>query len=139
MAAVEHTVLTGETLYSLSRQHNVSVEAIKTANEGTVMKGLKVGQVVKIPVSNTNANEIEPTSTASGPQSTSAQTANESNAAVPEQSSGRIAITHTVEPKETLYSLSKRYGVTIDDIKSQNPDVEIRDLQIGQRLTITKN
>ena len=27
-------------------------------------------------------------------------------------------ITHTVEPKETLFSISKKYGVTIDEIKS---------------------
>ena len=45
------------------------------------------------------------------------------------------AVYHDVLPKETLYSLSKQYGVTVDQIKQWNnlPDANIK---IGQRLVL---
>lgn len=45
------------------------------------------------------------------------------------------AIYHDVLPKETLYSLSKQYGVTVDQLKQWNnlPDASIK---IGQRLIV---
>jgi hypothetical protein len=46
-------------------------------------------------------------------------------------------ITHTVLPKETLYAVSKKYGVTIDDIRQWN-NLAGQDLKIGQQLRINK-
>ncbi|MEO9964580.1 MAG: LysM peptidoglycan-binding domain-containing protein [Reichenbachiella sp.] len=37
-----------------------------------------------------------------------------------EKNKGKRYIIHRVEPKETLYSISRRYGVTVDDIKAAN-------------------
>lgn len=45
------------------------------------------------------------------------------------------AITHTVKPQETLFSLTKQYGVSIAEIKSWN-DLEGNNLSIGQELKI---
>lgn len=44
-------------------------------------------------------------------------------------------ITHTVEPQETLFSVSKRYNVSIAEIKSWN-NLESNNLTVGQKLTI---
>jgi len=49
----------------------------------------------------------------------------------PEQS----GITHTVEPKETLFSISKKYDVTIAEIKSWN-NLQSQSLAIGTTLKI---
>jgi LysM repeat protein len=54
---------------------------------------------------------------------------------VKEQSGDQI-VRHTVEPKETLYSLSKKYGITVDEIKQQNSSLLINGLQIGQVLEL---
>jgi membrane-bound lytic murein transglycosylase D len=35
-------------------------------------------------------------------------------------SSPAKTITYTVQPKESLYGISKKYGVTVDDIKKWN-------------------
>ncbi|MBE9488080.1 MAG: LysM peptidoglycan-binding domain-containing protein [Bacteroidetes bacterium] len=43
---------------------------------------------------------------------------------------------HIVLPKETLYSISKQYGVSIDDIKIINPEVAQFGLKIGMEITI---
>ena len=45
-------------------------------------------------------------------------------------------ISHTVQAKETLYSLARLYNVTVDQIKSQNPLLNSKGLQIGQTITI---
>ena len=49
----------------------------------------------------------------------------------------RERLSHEVQPKEGLYSISKRYGVSVDQLKNWNnlPD---NNLKIGQRLNILK-
>jgi len=42
---------------------------------------------------------------------------------------------HTVQPKEGLYSISKQYGVTVDQIKAWN-NLSSNDLHIGQQLIV---
>ncbi|WP_455160755.1 LysM peptidoglycan-binding domain-containing protein, partial [Treponema lecithinolyticum] len=41
-------------------------------------------------------------------------------------------IYHTVEKGDTLYSLAKKYGVTMDDIRSANGMGSANDLYVGQ-------
>lgn len=141
-AETEHTVEAGETLYSLSRKYGISVDEIKMSNGDALKKGLKVGQVVKIP----NTKSIDSTDSSIGSTVTpTKEVAPEKPvpSEVSETSTSDAApagtFSHKVAPKETLYSLSKRYGVTVDDIKAQNPDVARHGLQIGQTVTITKN
>jgi LysM repeat protein len=45
-------------------------------------------------------------------------------------------ITHQVEPKETLFGIEKKYGVSDEALKKANPDLEKLGLQIGQTLII---
>lgn len=45
---------------------------------------------------------------------------------------------HIVQSKETLYSISKKYGVNIDQLKSWN-QLPGHDLKVGQELLIHKN
>lgn len=139
----EHTVEAGETLYSLSRKYGVSVDEIKLSNEGALKKGLQLGQVVKIPSTKAlGSNESSIGSTVTPTREVAKEEANPEPKAIQETetiSGQQGTISHKVAPKETLYSLSKRYNVTVDAIKSQNPDVEKHGLQIGQTLTISKN
>ena len=45
--------------------------------------------------------------------------------------------THEVLPKEGLYSISKKYGVTVSDLKEWN-NLQDDNLQIGQQLIVSK-
>lgn len=49
--------------------------------------------------------------------------------------SSDTAISHTVQPQETLFSISKQYNVSIAEIKNWN-DISVNNLQVGQELTI---
>jgi LysM repeat protein len=46
--------------------------------------------------------------------------------------------THTVRKKETLFSISQKYGVSINEIINANPGLTTDNLQKGQTLTIKK-
>jgi LysM repeat protein len=70
-------------------------------------KGLEIGQIIKVPY--TPKQSIKPGD----------------------------GIVHTVEAKETMYSISRKYGVTADDIKQWN-DLSDYTLSIGQSLVIKK-
>lgn len=59
---VEHTVQSGQTLYSIARQYNVSVDDIKKVNTG-MSSDLKVGQIVKVPVISESTTTVKPTTT----------------------------------------------------------------------------
>jgi LysM repeat protein len=57
---------------------------------------------------------------------------------MPEELSGDDAyIVHTVQPKETVYAISKKYAVTADDILKWN-NLETPSLKTGQQLRINK-
>lgn len=43
---------------------------------------------------------------------------------------------HEVQPKETLYGIEKKYGISDEALKAANPFLESEGLQIGQVLTI---
>ncbi|AEP30362.1 LysM peptidoglycan-binding domain-containing protein [Brumicola nitratireducens] len=44
---------------------------------------------------------------------------------------------HIIKKSETLYQLSKRYGVTTSELMSWNPDIVIDDISIGTEIRIT--
>ena len=44
--------------------------------------------------------------------------------------------THTVKKGDTLYSLAKYYGTTVDQLKKWNPTVKEKDMSIGSKLIV---
>lgn len=62
---------------------------------------------------------------------------------VPQKGSSKKTVsqvkTHKVEPKETLYGIENKYGVSDEALKKANPDLEKLGLQIGQTLIIPSN
>lgn len=45
---------------------------------------------------------------------------------------------HVVEPGDTLYELSKDYGVSVQEIEQANPGIDAYNLQIGQQVKIPR-
>jgi LysM repeat protein len=119
-----HEVGDNETLYSLSRIYNVPIYKIIESNPPTEF-GLETGQIVKIPIVK---KKIE-------------QPKKEPVIEIPVKSNV-VSTTkvinekyHTVMEKETLYSISRLYGVSVSDIKTWNK-LDSNALTIGQRLII---
>lgn len=133
-----HLVMPKETLYSLSKQYNVTVDAIKAANGDLLANGLKIGQNIKIPSSDgsavvAKAVEVQKPIEVSKPVVKEAPKVTPK----PETSTEGIAY-HVIAPKETKYGISKKYGMTIAELERLNPQV-INDFPIGLKLLVAGN
>lgn len=113
VAYSKHTVGPKETLFSIARQYNVSVKDLDELNAENIKEGLKIGQQILLP------NKKK---TLSG----QARIINNET------------IFHTVLPKETKYSISKKYGISIEQLELQNPEI-ISGLVEGNKLAINKS
>lgn len=107
---ITHKVTQGQTLFSISKLYDTTVELIVRNNPGSAKK-LSVGQILKIPV-----NRITET---------------DENRTVRD---GKLY--HTIRSKETLFSLGKKYGVTPDEICAANPGLSINNFPIGKEIII---
>ncbi|MES2837301.1 MAG: LysM peptidoglycan-binding domain-containing protein [Bacteroidota bacterium] len=109
----KHKVEKGQTLYSISKLYAVDQKIIETENP-ELKDGFKIGQILKVPFETTVATDKKET----------AVVADKSN-----------YVKHIVEKEQTLYSISKKYNVSIEDIKKINPEAE-NGIRLGQELTI---
>ena len=110
-----YIVKEGDTLYSISKKSDVSVDSIKKLNN-LVNNNLYVGQ--KLLINNTFSNNISLGSSCFG-----------------EGYSEIKYLTYTVKKGDNLYDLSLKYGVSIESIKKLN-DLTNNNLSIGQVLKI---
>ncbi|WP_235891784.1 peptidoglycan endopeptidase [Flavobacterium gawalongense] len=132
----EHEVLAKETLYGIARQYGITVKELNEANPTLESSGLKIGQKITIPQ---NASSTEITVL---PQSKKALAKTESDA-VSQVSETVIPTSETfsreVLPKETKYSITKQYGITIKEFDKANPTIGVKSLRVGQKINIPGN
>jgi LysM repeat protein/ABC-type branched-subunit amino acid transport system substrate-binding protein len=106
-----HTVAPKQTLYSISKLYECDINEISASNPG-VDDGLKEGQVVRIPVAKCKVK----------------------NKSVVEQN-GKTFTLHTVQKKETLFSIAHSYGRDVNEIIAANPGAD-KGIKKGQELRI---
>jgi LysM repeat protein len=112
-----HKVQPKETLFSISRMYSVSVDDLKAWNN-LKDNALNVGQDILI-----KKNSGTTTTT----------TAATTTAPVQQQKK----MTHTVAQGETLYSISRTYGVTVDQIKEWN-GIQSNELKLSQVIYVAQ-
>lgn len=126
-----HLVQPKETLYSLSKQYNVTIDALKAANGDLLNNGLKIGMNVKIPASDGQ------TAVASAPTVVKEVVKETPKVVAPKVETTTVGTTyHIIEPKETKYGISKRYGMTIAELERLNPQIAT-DFPIGFKLVVS--
>ena len=125
---VFHTIQAGETLYKLSVKHGVSVERICRANPGLSVKNFRVGQVIAIPPKGKASSEVKTQTSAEAPQVQAPQKS--------EPLKPKCRDMHKVERRETVYSISRKYGITEDELIAANPEIKGKKLKRGKFLCI---
>ena len=105
-----HTVMPGETLYGIARIYKLREKDIKQANRGVSAASLKPGHRLRIPE----------------------EVVVEEDHAYNEEG----LLYHKVKRKETLYSIARYYGLTIDEIRAVNPELGWGGPKNGQILRI---
>ena len=104
-----YTVKRGDSLWNIAKTYGTSVEEIKRINYLT-NNDLYIGQVLRIPEMYTKEEDM----------------------ASPNY------INYTVKKGDTLYSIAKNYGVSVDTIVSDN-SLKNNNLSIGQNIKIRTN
>ena len=112
---IKHTISKGENLTIIAKKYGLKPKDIIKANPNAP-KILKLNSVLLIPNTNQSAT-IKP------------------NEAVANTTPGL----HEVQAKETLWGISKKYNISVEDLKKANPLLETEGLKIGQQITIPSN
>jgi LysM repeat protein len=113
--AKTHLVTAKETLFGIEKKYGVSDEALKKANPFLEKEGLQIGQTLVIP--------------SNAATKTSVVTVKSLNV------KKETTVYHEVLPKETKYSIAKKYGITIAELEKKNPEV-VSNLPIGYKLIV---
>ena len=100
-----HTIAAGETLWSISRLYEVTMDDLLRWNELPDPDAISIGQNIQV------------------------------KAPIEEASAGKKIISHTVQPGETVYAISRKYGMTVDEVVDLN-DLNGFDLDVGQALKV---
>ena len=106
----QHKVRRKETLYSISKEYNITVLDIKEANKRLYSESLKKGDRIKIPIFYE-------------------ETVSEPNLGLPnalDQTEEQLAALgkYRVKASEGYYRVAKKNGITVEQLKEMNPDVE---------------
>ena len=110
-----HTIASGETLYRLTVKYNVSAKAICDANPGLSAENFRIGQVILIP----STAEAETTA----PAETQSNTVVVNNN-IPGPVESRCRDMHKVKRKETVFSISREYGISEAELIAANPELK---------------
>lgn len=98
-----HTVLAGETVYSISRLYNISVDSVINWNH-LANANIRVGQELRVNRVRTIIQQKD-------------------------------IQTHTVSAGETLYQISRRYGISVSELQDKN-NLKASEIKAGQVLMI---
>ena len=112
-----HKVVEKETLFSIARTYSVSVDELKQWNNLT-SNSLSLGQELVVRKKSTTGGFVKP------PVNT-----------VPAVISKKGV--HTVEAKETMFSIAKQYGITVQQLKDWN-SLSTNEISIGQVLLVAE-
>ena len=127
-STILHLVGAKETLYSLSKEYGLSMEAICEMNPELKTTNLKKGTKLKLPNKEAIEERVEE----------SKEIDNENIAVTKiDDVVSNVDIVHKVLPKETLYRISKQYNVTVADLEKLNPGIE-NGLPVDYILVIKK-
>jgi len=113
---ISHVVKKGDTYYNIANRYNVGVLDLVKWNKLTLSDKLSIGQQLKIFVSRTEV--LKPKE--------------ESNGGAQE----KLSDYHLVEKGETMYSISRKYGLTLEALKILNDKTENK-VAIGERIRVS--
>ncbi|HKK61878.1 MAG TPA: LysM peptidoglycan-binding domain-containing protein [Bacteroidales bacterium] len=107
-----HVVKAGQTLYSIARAYNLSQKEIVIENPGLTNE-LRIGQVLKIPSKPNAGFDVDTGELYDQIQS------------------------HVIQEGETVFSISRQYKISVDDIVRLNPELDINDIPIGTKISLS--
>lgn len=117
---VSYKIKEGETMSSVAKKYGMSEAELLQINPG-IGKKPSPNTVIIVPETNNTTQKKE------------------AEKEEVEETVKKEYATYTVEKGDTLFSLSKRFGMTIDELKQENPILLESELKTGMELLYIKN
>lgn len=130
-----HVVQPGETLYGIAQSEGIRLESLLQYNLLKAEQRPAVGEKLYLQNEAAAAPKL---AYENNPAPVPEQTAEKEVVNTPMPVKQPLFITHTVQPKETLYAIAKNYNTTVDKLKEWNK-LGGESLKMGQELIIYKN
>lgn len=111
----KHLVAGGDTIYSLSKAYGVSEQSIMDSNEGLTPSTLKIDTYVLIPKGG------------------------EAAVAKAEKVDKKRFIYHSVKQGETIYSIARKYKVSVAVLESDNPNIDVERISPGMEVKVRRS
>lgn len=118
-----HTIQPGETLYRITQKYQVNADAICRANPGLSAKNFRTGQVIVIPITAGTVLKEQP----------APEVKKQQEEATPASPCREM---HKVKRKETIFSISRQYGISEQELIDANPELKKGKLKKGKFLCI---
>lgn len=136
-----HRVKSGETLSAIARKYGMTTSELKRknnikGNKLSIKQHLKVKDEETILVSETVQTPINKSNGLSDNKLTISKADNSKSDKFVSTTQGNVKI-YTVKKGETLFSISKLYNITIDDLKKIN-GISTGKIHIGQELKLSQ-
>ena len=137
-----HVTMEGETMKSIASKYKISVAELKAVNPGVtyLVRGMQLKLPVNAQVPGYHASKAELQKAAAAFHNM-ATPKRKSYSSRPQQTkqtkSTSKYIVHIVKKKETLYSISRKYGVSLNEIYKANKNLTTN-IRIGQKILIPK-
>lgn len=115
-----------QTLYSIAKKYDVSIDDIKKYNQFVVNDGLKKGDILKIPLPAPNVKKVfKSLNDTRKPSDVKADKVLETQI-------------YTVKPKETRYGIARKFGITVSELENMNPNLGVN-FPVGAAILVPKN
>lgn len=132
--AQTHIVASGETLYEISKKYKITNATLSELNPGLNPKRLKIGTVLTISAS---AAVLVSETTNNSNKYYIFENTQDTNVLGTENKNLEGDLFHKVLPRETKSKISKKHGITVQELERLNPDVT-NNLAVGYSLLIKK-
>jgi LysM repeat protein len=141
-----HVVVAGQTLESIAKKYDITVNQLKAVNPGLISafqgERLRLPVNAKVPGYHPSKEELEKALKLEGVnpnarKNTSGNRVSSTENSKPQASVSTSFIRHIVKKKETLYSISRQYGVKLSDLYAANPGLT-PNIKVGQVIRIPK-
>jgi membrane-bound lytic murein transglycosylase D len=136
--AATHVVEEGETLWSISQKYGIRLSALKSKNRIRKDADLRIGMILNLKEPRKRGEEI-PMYQESVPAPPTPAISQVAISPVQSQEStapSETETSHTVRAGETLFSISKKYGLSVDELKQLNGIGSQNLITVGQKLRI---
>jgi membrane-bound lytic murein transglycosylase D len=133
---MQHPVRRGDSLSSVAQRYGVSVNALKSANKLSSLRRVRVGRRILIPVYHNVRGALQSNVGSEPPPVVDVGGGSSSK----KQASSRrdvVRARHVVSPGDTLWSIARRYGVTVQKLKQWNGKKTKR-LRVGDVLSVVR-